>query len=79
MSSEIGRKIRCDRCGAECFLKLRNPEETGRVYITDDKFEDKPSDWGHVPGWTGKGYVDLCPNCHGEYTEMIRAFMGAKK
>lgn len=48
MSSEFGRMIHCDRCGAECFLKLRDPGDLGRVYITENLCEDEPSGWGYV-------------------------------
>lgn len=79
MSSEIGKKIRCDRCGAECFLKLRETQKLDGGYTTVNKFEDKPDGWGYVQDWNDEGYVDLCPDCNRKYTKMIQDFMGVIK
>lgn len=75
MSSEIGKKMCCDRCGAECFLKLRETQKLDGGYTTVNKFEEKPSGWGHVQDWADKGYVDLCPDCYRKYTKMVQDFM----
>lgn len=75
MSSEIGKKMCCDRCGAECFLKLLETQKLDGGYTTVNKFEAIPSGWGYVQDWADKGYVDLCPDCYRKYTKMIQDFM----
>lgn len=75
MSSEIGEKIRCDRCGTECFLKLLGTQKLDGGYTTVNKFEDEPDGWGYAQDWNDKGYVDLCPDCNRKYTKMIQDFM----
>lgn len=79
MSSEIGKKMRCDRCGAECFLKLVGTDVLDGGYTRTNKFEEKPTGWGFVQNGENTAYVDLCPDCYRKYTKMIQDFMEAKK
>lgn len=79
MSSEIGRKMRCDRCGSECFLKLVGTDVLDGGYTRSNKFEEKPAGWGFVRNWEDTGYIDLCPSCNKEYRETARQFMEGKR
>lgn len=66
--TEYGRRLVCDRCGREEFLKKLGEKLTDGGFTKCDEYEKYPEDWDKVHG------KDLCPVCNDKYTRMIERF-----
>lgn len=70
MSIVNGRKIICDRCGAEMFCKCTGEGETDGGFTRWNEFETMPDGWGFQ---VGIGL--LCCDCNKQYDCMMDEFM----
>ena len=74
---ELGKLIRCDRCGKQIFLKKTGEGSTDGGWSRWDTFEELPEGWKcsvHTESIT-HNWVDLCPECYKEYEKIVRQFM----
>ena len=74
MATIDGRKIICDRCGAEIFCAKIGEGETDGGWTKWDKFEPTPDGWGYH-----SGIGQLCPACNYEYEAILDNFKTQKK
>lgn len=68
----IGKKIICDRCGEETFVKKIDTKETDGGYTKYDVYEELPK------GWKSRmepGYMLMCPSCNQEFDNLLKDFM----
>jgi ribosomal protein S27AE len=69
MSTQTGKLVTCDRCGATVFLKRTGEGEADGGYTKWDKFDKLPEGWGY------EKHKDLCPACNAVFEAFINAFM----
>lgn len=72
MSAINGRKVICDRCGKETFVKCIGEGEADGGYTRWNKFEPLPKGWG----WAYS--KDLCPDCLAKFNAIEKGFMEGK-
>lgn len=67
-----GTVITCDRCGAQAFGETVSESGVGVVSY--------PKGWVNKRSTICRNYIDLCPSCAAEYTELTREWWdrGAK-
>ncbi len=71
MAEVIGKMITCDRpgCESQVFLKKLESKYLDGGFTEVKNYTSLPDGWE----WE-QGYGMLCPECHKEYTEMMREF-----
>jgi len=83
MSTNIGKQLVCDRCGATTFLLYTGTEEFdgGYTRVTDFQTPKEPwllcEDLGDTA--SGHNYVDLCPMCRESYIKVKNDFFSRKR
>lgn len=79
MSEHCGKKIRCDRCGEEIFLKYTGEKEFDGGWTKVQYFESLPNNWRYIPVAKSNGKtvnVHLCPECVALYNSLFSNFFG---
>lgn len=80
MAEVKGKKVFCDRCGKEIFLKTTGDGETDGGFTRWNEFEPMPVGWQHVtvPGtekYTNGNRHDkwllTCPDCSQLWFELL--------
>lgn len=74
MAELCGKKIVCDRCGEEVFLRYIGEKEFDGGWTKMQYFEPFPEDWTNTPMMQRNGkYITyhLCPKCSDEYDRLI--------
>ena len=67
-----GKQYICDRCGKANFVKYKEDVVRDGGY-TRTRIYEKPDGW--TTECINNVYVDLCPECTKEYTEMTNEFL----
>jgi hypothetical protein len=74
MGEVKGKRVTCDRCGTETFLKfVTHVEMDGGFSPGYDKYEALPDDWLYE-----SEFGHLCPVCAREFIYFIDNFMNGK-
>lgn len=73
MSKNLGKILRCDRCGKEKFLRYIKQGDLDGGYTKYDVYEDYPETWLNE---TQMG--DLCDECAFKFRSWVTEFMNGK-
>lgn len=69
MSSQNGKRVVCDRCGEQVFVKTIGDGEMDGGFTRWNKFDPLPNGWGYHKG------KDMCPACSSAWNKIESAFM----
>ena len=69
MSRENGKRIICDRCGEQVFVKHIGDGERDGGFTRWNEFEPTPEGWGMHK------FYDLCPACSSAWNKIETQFM----
>lgn len=72
MAQIIGKKLVCDRCNTEVFLKCTETQSLDGGFTKQNIYEKPPNGWG--VGILINKSVDLCPECREVYKRMCERF-----
>lgn len=83
MSTNIGKQLVCDRCGATTFLPYIGTEEFDGGYTRVNDFQTPEEPWALYEDFSdtasGQGHVDLCPTCRELYIKVKNDFISRKR
>ena len=72
MAEIIGKKLICERCNTEVFLRRTEKKSLDGGFAEQNIYEKRPDGWG--VGIIGNKSVDLCPECREVYIRMCERF-----
>ena len=70
--NEVGKLLKCDRCGGTVFLKEIEEKVQDGGYTRTKQYEDTPEGWE----WDSRERKDLCPGCAEIFNRTFDNFYG---